>query len=77
MSQHESPCSCDQCVAERRCKRTALTPQLYPSTFKPTYSALPIGETLCQANEDLEYYQAMVRAKKADIKVLMDCAVIP
>jgi hypothetical protein len=35
---------------------------------------LPPGEALYMAREDLEFYEAKVREKKADIRVLMDCA---
>lgn len=71
---HKASCPCDACVIARRANRMALTPSMYPSIAAPTYTVLPPGEALCMAREDLEFYEAKVREKKADIKVLMDCA---
>jgi hypothetical protein len=61
-------------VAARRSMRMALTPSMYPSTYEPEFSLLPVGEALYMAQEDLAYFEAKVREKKADIRVLMDCA---
>jgi hypothetical protein len=71
---HATSYPCESCVLARRANRMALTPSMYPSTCPTSYTILPPGEALCMAMEDLEYHEAKVREKKADIRVLMDCA---
>jgi hypothetical protein len=71
---HPPTCPCEECVLGRRTRRMARTPSMYPSSYEPEFSLLPVGEALYMAQEDLAYFEAKVREKKADIRVLMDCA---